>query len=80
MLKIIFVIISLFFLSGCGVKEENKTKIFEPFFTTKQKGKGTGLGLWVSYGIIKNFHGNIDVKSEPGEGTTFIIHLPINKI
>jgi PAS domain S-box-containing protein len=65
--------------SGPGIKEENKTKIFEPFFTTKQKGKGTGLGLWVSYGIIKNFHGNIEVKSEPGEGTTFIIHLPVNK-
>jgi signal transduction histidine kinase len=65
--------------NGPGIKEENKTKIFEPFFTTKQKGKGTGLGLWVSYGIIKNFHGNIEVKSEPGKGTTFIIHLPINK-
>jgi PAS domain S-box-containing protein len=65
--------------SGPGIKEENKIKIFEPFFTTKQKGKGTGLGLWVSYGIIKNFHGNIEVKSKPGEGTTFVIHLPINK-
>jgi PAS domain S-box-containing protein len=65
--------------NGPGIKEENKNKIFEPFFTTKQKGKGTGLGLWVSYGIIKNFHGNIEVKSQPGKGTTFIIHLPINK-
>jgi len=65
--------------NGPGIKEENKNKIFEPFFTTKQKGKGTGLGLWVSYGIIKNFHGNIEVKSEPGKGTKFIIHLPVNK-
>ncbi len=65
--------------NGPGIKEEDKNKIFEPFFTTKQKGKGTGLGLWVSYGIIKNFHGNIKVKSEFGKGTTFIIHLPIIK-
>jgi PAS domain S-box-containing protein len=65
--------------NGPGIKEENKNKIFEPFFTTKQKGKGTGLGLWVSYGIIKNFHGTIKVNSEIGKGTTFIIHLPIIK-
>jgi PAS domain S-box-containing protein len=65
--------------TGPGIKKEDKIKIFEPFFTTKQKGKGTGLGLWVSYGIIKTFHGTIDVQSLVGEGTTFTIKLPINK-
>jgi PAS domain S-box-containing protein len=72
-------IIITFFDTGPGIKEENKSKIFEPFFTTKQRGKGTGLGLWVSYGIIKNFHGTIELESQVGKGTTFIIKLPINK-
>jgi PAS domain S-box-containing protein len=72
-------VVITFFDNGPGIKVENKNKIFEPFFTTKQKGKGTGLGLWVSYGIIKNLHGNIKVESELGKGTTFIIHLPVTK-
>jgi signal transduction histidine kinase len=53
------------------------TKVFEPFFTTKKEGKGTGLGLWVSYGIIKSFQGNIKVTSTKGKGTQFTITLPI---
>ena len=53
-------------------------KIFLPFFTTKEVGMGTGLGLSVSYGIIKNFGGKIDDKSELGKGTKFIISLLIN--
>ncbi len=65
--------------SGTGIKEENIGKVFEPFFTTKREGKGTGLGLWVSYGIIKSFKGDIEVKSLLGKGTTFIIKLPINR-
>jgi C4-dicarboxylate-specific signal transduction histidine kinase len=63
--------------SGSGIKEENLNKIFEPFFTTKTQGKGTGLGLWVSYGIIKSFQGNIEVDSKPEIGTKFTIKLPI---
>lgn len=64
--------------TGPGIKEENLNKIFEPFFTTKKEGKGTGLGLWVSYGIVKSFQGDIKVNSKLNEGTTFIIKLPIH--
>ena len=64
--------------SGTGIKEENISKIFEPFFTTKKEGRGTGLGLWVSYGIVKSFQGDIKVQSKKNEGTTFIIKLPIH--
>ena len=64
--------------SGTGIKEEDINKIFEPFFTTKKEGRGTGLGLWVSYGIIKSFQGDIKVQSKKNKGTTFIIKLPID--
>ena len=64
--------------NGSGIRDENLGKIFEPFFTTKKEGKGTGLGLWVSYGIVKSFQGDITVKSKLGEGTTFVISLPTN--
>ncbi len=64
--------------TGGGIPDEYLSKIFEPFFTTKKEGKGTGLGLWVSYGIIKSFQGDIKVNSTPGVGATFIINLPIN--
>jgi PAS domain S-box-containing protein len=63
--------------TGSGISEENLNKIFEPFFTTKSQGKGTGLGLWVSYGIIKSFQGNIEVQSSPESGTIFTITLPV---
>jgi len=63
--------------TGCGISPENLSRIFDPFFTTKEEGKGTGLGLSTSYGIIKNHHGDIEVESEIGKGTTFIIKLPI---
>ncbi|TWJ33110.1 HAMP domain-containing sensor histidine kinase [Geobacter argillaceus] len=62
--------------TGCGIAEETLAKIFDPFFTTKEN-RGTGLGLSVSYGIIKNHGGNIEVTSRVGEGTTFTIVLPI---
>jgi two-component system NtrC family sensor kinase len=65
--------------NGKGMTQEVKEHIFEPFFTTKDVGKGTGLGLSISYGIIEKHHGNIDVISEPGKGTEFIISLPITQ-
>lgn len=62
--------------NGKGMTPEVKEHIFEPFFTTKDVGKGTGLGLSISYGIIEKHNGNIDVISESGKGTEFIISLP----
>jgi PAS domain S-box-containing protein len=64
--------------NGKGIPEIHLPKIFEPFFTTKQVGEGTGLGLWVSYGIIKSFQGEISVESVEGGGTTFTIRLPLH--
>ena len=61
-----------------GIKEENLGKVFEPFFTTKKEGRGTGLGLWVSYGIVKSFQGDIKIESKVNAGTTFLIKLPIS--
>ncbi|HWP81737.1 MAG TPA: PAS domain S-box protein [Bacteroidota bacterium] len=63
--------------SGKGINPEDRDKIFEPFYTTKEVGQGTGLGLWVSYGIVKNFGGEIIVESQPGHGSTFTVTLPI---
>ena len=64
--------------SGSGIPPEIQSKIFDPFFTTKAVGKGTGLGLSTSYGIVQSHHGNIEVDSAPGKGTTFTIILPIS--
>ena len=64
--------------TGSGISEENITKIFDPFFTTKDLNKGTGLGLAVSYGIIKKHGGEIRVESSVGKGSTFIVRLPVN--
>ncbi|MFW5908369.1 MAG: sensor histidine kinase, partial [Desulfosalsimonas sp.] len=61
--------------NGHGMSEETMSQIFEPFFTTK-KGYGTGLGLPITYGIIKKLGGDIKVESKVGKGTTFTIFLP----
>jgi two-component system NtrC family sensor kinase len=64
--------------NGPGIAPEIMDKIFEPFFTTKPVGQGTGLGLPVSYGIIKRHGGDITVKSEPGKGASFLVSLPLS--
>ncbi|MBK5272839.1 MAG: HAMP domain-containing protein [Bacteroidia bacterium] len=65
--------------TGSGMTDEVRKKIFDPFFTTKDVGKGTGLGLSISFGIIQKHNGEIEVFSKPGEGTEFIIRIPINQ-
>jgi len=63
--------------TGTGIPEEIITRIFEPFFTTKEKGTGTGLGLAMVYGIIKEHHGHISAKSQGGKGSVFHVYLPL---
>lgn len=65
--------------TGCGISRENLRKIFDPFFTTKEAGAGTGLGLALSDGIIRDHGGIINVESEIDKGTKFAIYLPIKK-
>jgi len=62
--------------TGMGMTDETKNKIFEPFFTTKETGKGTGLGTSISFGIIKDYQGTIDIQSEYGKGAAFIMKFP----
>jgi signal transduction histidine kinase len=64
---------------GSGVGAAAKDKVFQPFFTTKSIGKGTGLGLPISYGIVKMHNGNIWFDSEPGAGTTFYVEIPMTR-
>ena len=63
--------------TGHGISPGLERRIFDPFFTTKEVGKGTGLGLSIAYGIIKEHGGTISVVNPPGEGATFLIHLPL---
>jgi two-component system NtrC family sensor kinase len=65
--------------NGEGIPPENLARIFDPFFTTKSEGKGVGLGLAVSYGIVQAHGGEIEVRSKPGEGATFIVSLPLEQ-
>ena len=62
---------------GPGIPQDQQKKVFDPFFTTKGTGKGTGLGLWVTYDIIKGMGGAITLKSEVEKGTTFVVNIPI---
>ncbi len=62
--------------TGSGISRDNLARVFDPFFTTKATGRGTGLGLSVSYGIIKEHAGKIDVRSTPGQGTSFRLEFP----
>jgi two-component system, NtrC family, sensor kinase len=63
--------------TGMGIEPENLNKIYDPFFTTKAVGSGTGLGLAVTYGIVQEHSGTIEVTSQVGEGTTFYLEFPI---
>jgi len=65
--------------TGVGIPRENLHKIYDPFFTTKTTGRGTGLGLAVSYGIIQEHAGSIRVSSSPGQGTSFLLEFPISE-
>lgn len=62
--------------NGTGIPPKTQRLIFDPFYTTKENGKGTGLGLWVSYNILKSFSGHVKVESSPGQGAAFTIMLP----
>jgi len=64
--------------TGTGIPKNVLDKIFEPFFTTKKVGKGTGMGLSISYGIVQDYDGTIKVETEEGEGTTFIVQFPVS--
>ncbi|MGA7721626.1 MAG: ATP-binding protein [Ignavibacteriaceae bacterium] len=66
--------------NGCGMDEGTLKNIFDPFFTTKRASGGIGLGLSITYGIIKEHNGIIEVNSKAGEGTTFIIHIPVKNL
>ncbi len=63
--------------NGTGILPDNLGRVFDPFFTTKPVGSGTGLGLYLAYGIVHKHGGRISVISEPGKGTAFTVHLPL---
>jgi len=65
--------------TGTGMTEDVQKKIFDPFFTTKGVGKGTGLGMSISFGIIQKHNGKIELFSKPGAGTEFVVTIPVNQ-
>jgi signal transduction histidine kinase len=65
--------------TGIGIPAQDLPRIFDPFYTTKQVGRGTGLGLSVSYGIVEKHGGHIEVESQKGKGSTFTVVLPLHK-
>jgi two-component system NtrC family sensor kinase len=65
--------------TGIGIPQDHLKKIYDPFFTTKELGRGTGLGLSVTYGIIQEHSGKIAVDSKPGHGTRFVLELPASR-
>jgi two-component system NtrC family sensor kinase len=66
--------------NGAGIRQEHLPHIFEPFFTTKDPGKGTGLGLSLCYQIVRQHGGTIQVFSRPGEGSEFVVVLPVTSM
>jgi signal transduction histidine kinase len=63
--------------TGPGISQENLKRVFSPFFTTKDAGHGVGLGLAISYGIVKDHNGDIRVETPPGGGAKFVVRLPV---
>jgi signal transduction histidine kinase len=63
--------------TGIGISPDEMKHVFQPFYTTKADGKGTGLGLSVSQGIVRRHEGTLEVTSEPGKGSTFMVSLPL---
>lgn len=70
---------AIFTDSGCGIAEKDLPRVFDPFFTTKPQGKGTGLGLYISYAIVAQHHGTIQAQSRVGKGSTFVVTLPLER-
>lgn len=66
--------------TGCGIPEEHRTRLFEPFFTTKDVGDGVGLGLSISFGIVEQHGGSIEIDSVEGKGSTFTVRIPIREL
>jgi len=64
---------------GCGIEREVQHRLFEPFFTTKPADQGTGLGLYISYQIVRAHGGEIRVDSAPGQGSSFEVRLPLGR-
>ncbi|NWF93053.1 MAG: DUF3365 domain-containing protein [Syntrophaceae bacterium] len=73
-------VLTVFADTGCGIPKNIQHRVFDPFFTTKEPGQGTGLGLPVCYGIVKEHHGEISFESEEGKGATFRVWLPLNSM